>query len=346
MYLKYMEKYGFEQLVFIQDKETKLKGIIAIHNTKLGPALGGARMWDYESENAAAFDALRLARGMTYKSAAAGLPLGGGKAVLIGKADEIKSEAFFRKFGQFIEALNGKYITAEDMNTTTEDMAYINMETKHVTGLEGMSGDPSPITSKGTYYAIKASLKHLYGSDKVANHSFAIQGVGATGSSIIKELIEEGAREIYFSEVNQVHSDAIKEKYPELIEVSNGELFKLNVTCLVPCAMGGVLNDETIPLINAKIICGTANNVLLDEEIHSQMLKDRNILYAPDFIVNAGGIINVYHEIIGYETNNVLKDVFKIYNRILEIYEIANTKNINTQQAAMLYANNILDKTK
>ena len=346
MYLKYMEKYGFEQLVFIQDKETKLKGIIAIHNTKLGPALGGARMWDYASDDLAALDALRLARGMTYKSAAAGLPLGGGKAVLIGNADEIKSEAYFKRFGKFIETLNGKYITAEDMNTTTKDMAYINTETKHVTGLEGMSGDPSPVTAKGTYYAIKASLKHLYGDDTVLGHSFAIQGVGATGSNIIKELIEEGATKIYFSEVNRAHADAMKKKYPQLIEVSNGELFELDVTCLVPCAMGGVLNDETIPTIKAKIICGSANNVLLDEDRHSEMLKEKNILYAPDFIVNAGGIINVYHEIIGYETNNVLKDVYKIYNRILEIYELANKNNINTQQAAMLYANNILDQAK
>lgn len=346
MYLKYMEKYGYEQLVFIQDEQTNLKGIIAIHNTKLGPALGGARLWDYKTEEEAVFDALRLARGMTYKSAAAGLPLGGGKAVLIGDAAKVKNEAYFKKFGEFIEKFNGNYITAADMNTTTLDMSYINSETKHVTGLEGMSGDPSPITAKGTYYAIKASLKHMFGDDTVMNHSFAVQGVGATGSNVIKELIEEGATKIYFSEVNEEHAKAIKTKYPSLIEVSNEELFKLDVTCLVPCAMGGVLNDKTIPNIKAKIICGTANNVLLDEEKHSQMLNDLNILYAPDFIVNAGGIINVYHEIIGYETNNVLKDVFKIYGRVIEIFELAEDNNINTQEAAMLYANNILNKTK
>ena len=344
MYFKYMEKYGYEQVVLIQDKETNLKGIIAIHNTKLGPSLGGARLWNYESEEEAIFDALRLARGMTYKSAAAGLPLGGGKAVLIGDPTTVKSKDYFRKFGEFVSNLNGKYITAEDMNTTTQDMSYIKMETDHVTGLEGMSGDPSPVTAKGVYYAIKASLKHLYGDDSVVERSFAVQGVGATGSNLIEELINEGATEIYFSEINQAHKKAILAKFPNLIEVDNGELFKLEVDVLVPCAMGGVLNEKTIPQIQAKIVCGSANNVLLDEVTHSQMLNDRNILYAPDFIVNAGGLINVYHEIIGYQLDAVLKDVKKIYDRLLKIYEIAETGKINTQEAAMLYANRILEK--
>lgn len=344
MYLKYMEKYEYEQLIFIHDKKTNLKGIIAIHNTKLGPSLGGARLWDYQTEEEAVFDALRLARGMTYKSAAAGLPLGGGKAVLIGDPKKVKSNEYFKAFGRHVERLAGKYITAEDMNTTTDDMALINEETKYVTGLEGKSGDPSPVTAKGAYYAIKASLKYLYNDDKVLNHTFAIQGVGATGSNLIRELIEEGAKTIYFSEVNQDRAKQIKEQYPQLIEVNNGELFNLDVSVLVPCAMGGVLNDETIPNIKAKIVCGTANNVLLDEEKHSEMLRERNILYAPDFIANAGGIINVYHEFIGYNENEVLKDVSKIYPRIIEIYKLAKDKDITTQEAAMIYANNMLDK--
>lgn len=344
MYFKHMEKYGYEQLVLIQDKKTNLKGVIAIHDTNLGPSLGGVRLWNYKNEEEAIFDALRLARGMTYKSAAAGLSLGGGKAVLIGDPNTVKSEAYFKKFGEFVNNLGGKYITAEDMNTTTEDMAFIKTETDFVTGLEGMSGDPSPITAKGSYYAIKASLKHYFDDDSVKNRSFAVQGVGATGANIIRELIEEGATNIYFSEINDSHANDILEKYPNLKQVDNETLFKLDVDVLVPCAMGGVLNDETIPALNTKIICGTANNVLLDEDKHSKMLKDQGILYAPDFIVNAGGIINVYHEFIGYELNNVLKDVYKIYDRILEIFKISKDNDINTQEAAMLYANKMLEK--
>lgn len=332
---------GYERVVTFSDDATKLNGVIVIHNTKLGPSLGGVRMLPYNSLDDAVEDCLRLARGMTFKSASANLKLGGGKAVLIGDVN-LKSKEYFEAFGQVIESLEGKYITAEDMNTTTEDMALINNVTNYVTGLEGKSGDPSPITSLGAVIALKASLKYRFNDDDLAKYSYAVQGAGATGSEVIRHLYEAGSREIYFSDINDVTINEMLKKYPGIKNVSNDELLKLNVTALIPCARGGILNSETISNLNVELICGTANNVLLEEKTDSELLKLRNIQYTPDFIANAGGIINVYFEITGYDINLVKKEVEKIYPRVIEILEMAKEKNITSNEAAMLYATNNL----
>lgn len=341
---KMMEKHDYEQLVYFQDKETGLKGIICIHDTTLGPALGGTRIWNYKNEDDATIDVLRLARGMTYKNAAAGLNLGGGKAVLIGDADKVKSEAYFRNFGRYVESLNGRYITAEDVNTTTKDMSYINMETNHVVGLEGKSGNPSPITALGAFHGIKAALKHRFGCDDISKYSYAIQGVGQTGGYLMDYLFEAGATKIYYAEINERNIKKIQEKHPKAVLVEPDLIYSQEVDVFVPCALGGVLNDKTIPLIKAQIVAGTSNNVLSNEKKHDQMLKDANILYAPDFVINAGGVINVYHEIHGYNKETVIKDIEKIYDRLTEIFNIAKEKNIPTQRAANIFAEQRIKK--
>ncbi len=337
---EYMEKHDYEQLIYFYDKTTGLKGVTAIHDTTLGPALGGTRIWNYATEEDAVMDALRLARGMTYKSAAAGLNLGGGKTVLIGDAQTCKSEAYFRALGRYVQSLNGRYITAEDVNTNTKDMEYIHMETDHVVGLEGRSGNPSPVTAWGAFHGIKAALKYKFGNDDVKNYTFAVQGAGQTGYYLINYLLEAGAKKIYFSEINQKHIQRMAQEHPEVTFVTTEELFKLEVDVLSPCALGAILNDDTIPTIKAQIIAGTANNVLQDEERHGNMIKDKGILYAPDFVINGGGVINVYHELIGYNRDNAMKAVEKIYDRLLTIFKIAEQENIHTQQAAIVYAKN------
>ncbi|MCK9235897.1 MAG: Glu/Leu/Phe/Val dehydrogenase dimerization domain-containing protein [Acholeplasmataceae bacterium] len=334
----YMSKYGFEQVVKFYDKTTGLKGITVIHDTTLGPALGGTRLWNYASEDEATLDCLRLARGMTYKAAAAGLNLGGGKSVLIGDADQVKSEAYFRALGRFVQSLNGRYITAEDVNTTTKDLDYVNMETDHVVGLEGKSGNPSPMTAWGAFCGIRASLKHQFGDDDISKYTFAVQGAGQTGYYLIKYLLEHQAKKVYFSEINERHIARLAEEHPEVEFVKPEDYFKLDVDVLSPCALGGSLNDKTIPEIKAKVVAGTANNVLLEEDIHGQMLKDRGILYAPDFVINAGGLINVAHELKGYEKDRAKRDIERIYDRLLEIYKIADKENTHTQEAAKIFA--------
>ncbi|MGI6359927.1 MAG: Glu/Leu/Phe/Val family dehydrogenase [Acholeplasmatales bacterium] len=335
---KYMEKYGFEQLVFFHDKSTGLKGLTCIHDTTLGPALGGTRIWNYENEDDAVLDVLRLARGMTYKNAAAGLNLGGGKSVIIGDASKIKSEELFRAFGRFVQSLNGRYITAEDVNTTTKDMDYVLMETNHVVGLEGKSGDPSPVTALGAFHGIRASLKFKYGSDDISKYSYAIQGVGKTGFYLMGYLFDAGAKKVYFTDINEARIKEVKKTYPNAFLVSKEEIYSVKVDVFAPCALGAVINDETINKLNCNIVAGIANNVLADENKHSKMLKDKNILYAPDFVINAGGVINVYHELHGYVRENVMKDVEKIYDRLIEIYKIAEKENVDNQRAANLFA--------
>lgn len=342
----YMEKYGYEQLVYFHDKHTGLKGVTVIHDTTLGPALGGTRIWKYEKEDDAVIDCLRLARGMTYKNACAGLPLGGGKTVIIGDADVDKTEAYMRAFGRYVQSLNGRYITAADINTNTKDMNYIHFETDYVVGLEGKSGNPSPVTALGAFHGIRASLKYKFGTSKMHERTFAVQGAGQTGYFLINYLLEAGAKKVYFSEINKKYIDRMHEEHPEVEFVEPKDFFKLDVDVLAPCALGAVLNDETIPTIKAPIIAGTANNVLADEEKHGKMLKDLGIVYAPDFVINAGGVINVYHELIGYNRQRVEHDVALIYDRLLEMYKIADEQNISTQTAAKVFAENRINSVK
>lgn len=334
----YMAKHGFEQFVYFYDKTTGLKGITCIHDTTLGPALGGTRLWNYKSEDEATLDVMRLARGMTLKSAAAGLNLGGGKTVLIGDAETCKSEAYFRALGRFVQSLNGRYITAEDVNTTTRDMEYVSMETDYVVGLEGKSGNPSPFTALGAFYGIKASLYYRFGTDDVGKFSFAVQGAGQTGYYLIKYLLENKAKKIYFSEINPKYIERMHEEHPEVEFVDPEEIYDLDVDVFCPCALGAILNDDTIPRFKAKVIAGTANNQLLDEGRHGEALKERGILYAPDFVINAGGVINVYHELQGYNRDNVIRDVKKIYDRLLEVFRISDKDHIDSQQAAKVFA--------
>lgn len=343
---EYMEKHKYEQVVYFYDRTTGLKGVTVIHNTTLGPALGGTRLWNYESEDAAVLDCLRLARGMTYKAAAAGLNLGGGKTVLIGDATKVKSEAYFRALGRYVQALNGRYITAEDVNTNTKDMSYIHMETDYVVGLEGKSGNPSPMTALGGFYGVKAALKYKFGCEDVSKYTYAVQGAGQTGYYLIKYLLEAGAKKIYFSELNPKHIERMKNEHPEVEFVDPDKIYSMDVDVFSPCALGGVLNSDTIPKIKAKVIAGTANNVLLEEDIHGDMIKDQGILYAPDFVINAGGLINVYYELINQPREKVEADLKLIYDRLLEIFEIADKENIHTQLAAKVFAKNRIETIK
>ena len=333
-----MKEYGYEQLIYFFDEETGLKGITCIHNTTLGPALGGTRLWMYDNEDAAVNDVMRLARGMTFKNAAAGLNLGGGKTVLIGDASTIKSEAYFRALGRFVQSLHGRYITAEDVNTTTRDMEFVHMETNYVVGLEGRSGNPSPFTALGAFHGVRAALKIAFHNEDFSAYTFAVQGVGQTGLNLIKNLLNAGAKKVYFTEINPQRVQYMKENYPMVEYVEPSQYFSSDVDVLCPCALGAVLNDDTIPTIKAKVIAGTANNVLADEDKHGKQLKDKGITYAPDFVINAGGVINVYHELHEYKQENVMREVEKIYDRLLVIFEIADKQQITTQQAAKQFA--------
>ena len=327
----YMAKYGYEQLVYFYDKETGLKGITCIHDTTLGPALGGTRLWNYASEEEAVEDVLRLARGMTYKNAVAGLNLGGGKTVLIGDPDKVKTEAYWRAFGRYVQSLNGRYITAEDVNTNTNDMDYIAMETSHITCLEKTSGDPSPFTALGVYWGMRASCLEMYGSNELKDKKVLVQGVGQVGYNLVKLLVQDGAK-VFISDIKQEKIDRVTREFPVTI-VPFKEIFKGSYDIFAPCAMGAIINDETIPQFKFKIICGSANNVL-KEERHGVVLQNKGILYAPDYVVNAGGVINVYQEIIGYDSQEATKKVEKIYDKVLDIFKISKEKQITPGQAA------------
>jgi len=339
-----MQKFGFEQLIYFFDQDTGLKAITCIHDTTLGPALGGTRIWDYATEDEAVLDVLRLAKGMTYKNSAAGLNFGGGKTVIIGKADEIKSESFFRAYGRYIESLNGRYITTEDVNMTMKDMEYINMETNYVVGLASKSGNPSPITALGAYHGIRAGLMYKFGTDDVSKYSYAVQGVGQTGGNLVDYLTKAKAKNIYYTDINPDNIEKIKANYKDAIFVKPEEIYSLDVDVFVPCAMGAILDDETIPTLKAKVIAGTANNILKDIKKHGKMLMDRDIVYAPDFVINAGGVINVAPSEHDYNKAKVIKDVEKIYDRLLDIFKISTEQNIPTQEAAKFFARDRIAK--
>ncbi len=333
-----LESTQHEQIVFCQDNATGLKAIIAIHNTVLGPGLGGTRMWTYANEKDAVRDALRLSRGMTYKASVAGLNLGGAKAVIIGDPKTAKSEALMRKFGRFVENLNGKYITAEDVGTTTRDMEYVNMETDHVVGLPesmGGGGDPSPVTAFGTYMGIKASAKKAWGSDSLSGKSVAVQGIGKVGMHLLEHLKKEGAT-LYVADINE---SALKQAAEMgAIPVSGDDMYDLDVDVFAPCALGAILNDNTIPRLKCQIVAGAANNQLEDEKVHGDLLKSKGIVYAPDFVINAGGLINVYSEYTGYVREQAMAQAENIYKTILDIYNLADAQSVNNQQAAIKLA--------
>ncbi len=330
-----MAQNDHQKVVFCYDKATGLKAIIAIHDTTLGPALGGARMWHYKSEAEALNDVLRLSRGMTYKAAITGLNLGGGKAVIIGDSKNDKSEAMMRRFGKFIENLNGEYITAEDVGTSPRDMEHIKMETEYVAGIPeslGGLGDPSPVTAFGVFMGMKACAKHMYGNDSLAGKVVAVQGVGHVGENLVKHLREENAK-VYISDLNEERLAYIAKKYGAEV-ISNNAIYDLDIDIYAPCALGATINSDTLSKLKCSIISGAANNQLADEKVHGQMVMDRGILYAPDFLINAGGLINVYSELNGYSSKRALEKTEHIYEVTLEILKKSKEENIPTYVAA------------
>ena len=336
-----------EQIVFCNDKDTGLKAIIGIHNTVLGPALGGTRMWKYANEWEALNDVLRLSRGMTYKSAISGLNLGGGKAVIIGDSKADKTPEMITKFGEYVNSLSGKYITAEDVGTTTEDMDRIHDVTKFVTGISesrGGSGNPSPVTAYGVYMGMKAAAKYQFGSDNLEGKKVLVQGIGHVGETLVSHLVKEGAL-VQITDIHTEKVEAASKKYGAQI-FTGSDVYAADVDIYAPCALGATINDDTINKIKAKVIAGAANNQLANEKIHGQILKERGIAYAPDFLINAGGIINVYAEIVGYDKAEALRRTENIYNTTLEIFSFAEAKGITTHQAALSLAENRIAERK
>jgi len=337
-----------EQIVFCNDKDTGLKAIIGIHNTVLGPALGGTRMWKYTNEWEALNDVLRLSRGMTYKSAISGLNLGGGKAVIIADAKVDKTPEMIIKFGEYIHSLSGKYITAEDVGTTTADMDLIRDVTPYVTGIsesKGGSGNPSPVTAYGVYMGMKAAAKYQFGSEKLDGKKVLVQGIGHVGETLVDYLTKEGAL-VQITDINENRLLEMQTKYGTSI-FRGADLYAADVDIYAPCALGATINDETIHRIKARVIAGAANNQLANEVIHGQILKDKGIAYAPDFLINAGGIINVYGEIVGYGKEEAMKRTENIFNTTLEIFSFAEAQGITTHQAALSIAEKrIADRKK
>jgi leucine dehydrogenase len=322
---------GHEQLVICNDTSAGYRGIIAIHSTTLGPALGGTRFWNYANDEEAIVDALRLARGMTYKNAVAGLNLGGGKSVIIGNNKTTDREMIFRAHGRFVESLGGRYITAEDVGTSTADMDYVHMETKNVTGLAGRSGDPSPVTAHGVFRAIQASAKERWGSDDLNGRTITVQGAGHVGYFLSKELHEAGAKLI----VTDIDAERVKAVVSEFgaRAVSPDEIYGVQADIFAPCALGGIINDKTIPQLKVEVVSGAANNVLLEER-HGEVLDQKGILYAPDYVANAGGVINVYSELAGWSSARAFRKADEIYDTVLKVFKIAKTDKVPTYVAA------------
>lgn len=339
---KYIEDYDYEQLVFCHDSVSGLKAIIAIHDTTLGPALGGTRMWTYSTEEEAIIDALRLARGMTYKNAAMGLNLGGGKTVIIGNPKKDKSEELFRAFGRYVQSLGGRYITAEDVGITVDDMEIVKQETDYVVGLRGKSGDPSPVTAYGVYHGMKACAREVYGNESLRGKVIAVQGLGHVGSALCKFLYDEGARLIVTDIFEENVKNVVKEFAAEYVEPD--KIYEIKCNIFSPCALGAVINDITIPKLKCDIIAGCANNQLKEPK-HGDILMQKGILYAPDYVINGGGVINVAEELTGcYERERALAKVSKIYDKILKVIEISKRENIPTYIAADRMAEERIEK--
>jgi len=320
-----------EQVLIARDAQTGYHGIIAIHSTALGPAVGGTRFWNYASEADALTDALRLSRGMTYKNALPGLPLGGGKSIIIGDNKSANRENLLRAHGRFVETLKGRYITAEDVGTSPADMEIVRLETQYVAGLLGRSGDPSPFTARGVFRAIQASSKFLRDTDDVAGLTIALQGCGNVGYNLAKLLHEAGAK-LIVSDVDERRVARTVQAFGAQ-SVAGDEIFRVAADVFAPCALGGILNDQTIPELKVQIVAGAANNQLLEER-HGAMLQERNILYAPDYVANAGGILNGCVELLGWEPSHALTKVDEIYDTILRIFVSAQQRGLTTNRAA------------
>ena len=327
-----MSLMGHEEILFCNDQATGLKAIIAVHNTVLGPALGGTRMWMYANEMEALKDVLRLSKGMTYKNSISGLNLGGGKAVIIGDARTMKSEGLFRRFGRFVDSLAGNYITAEDVGISPSDMQWVNIETKHVAGLPGKSGDPSPVTAYGVYMGIKACAKEQFGSDSLSGKTIAVQGVGHVGEYLVKHLTEENANVV----ITDIHEETllrVSKQYGVKVVAPN-EIYDVPMDIYAPCALGATINDDTLGRLRCSIIAGAANNQLQDEQKHGLELMNRGIIYAPDYTINAGGVINCFSEVEGLSSEWAHVKAGEIYTTILNIIKRSKEGNIPTYQIA------------
>ncbi|RSK40473.1 Glu/Leu/Phe/Val family dehydrogenase [Mangrovimonas spongiae] len=336
-----------EQVVFCSDKDTGLKAIIGIHNTTLGPALGGTRMWAYQNEWEALNDVLRLSRGMTYKSAITGLNLGGGKAVIIGDAKTQKTPELMKKFGEYVHSLSGRYITAEDVGMETSDMDLVREVTPYVTGIseeKGGSGNPSPVTAYGVFMGMKAAAKYKFGTDLLEGKQVFVQGIGHVGEALVENLVEEGAI-VTIADINQERLEAVKSKYGVTIYGGN-DIYSEQMDIYAPCALGATINDDTINKLQAKVIAGAANNQLANEVKHGQLLQEKGIVYAPDFLINAGGIINVYAELEGYNKAEIMRKTENIYNTTLEILNHADVNHMTSNQAALALAQKRIDARK
>lgn len=335
-----------EQVVFCNDKDTGLKAIIGIHDTTLGPALGGTRMWNYSSESDAIKDVLRLSRGMTFKASISGLNLGGGKAVIIGDSRKDKTDSLMQKFGEYVNSLSGRYITAEDVGITPHDMMMVKSKTDYVTGIPeemGGTGDPSPVTAYGVFMGLKAAVQYKYGSDKLDGKRVMVQGIGHVGETLVKHLTEAGAEVL----INDIHQDRMVEvaaKYGA--HIHNGDVFDADYDIYAPCALGATINPNSIPKLKATIVAGAANNQLADEVRDGKTLKNMGILYAPDFLINAGGLINVYAKIAKYDREESLRRTENIYNTTLQIFRTAELEDITTHAAALKIAEERINQVK
>jgi leucine dehydrogenase len=326
-----MRSFGHEQLLLSHDPSCGYYGIIAIHDTTLGPALGGTRFWQYRNTDEAVTDALRLARGMTYKAAVAGINLGGGKSVIVGDNRRVDREALFRAHGRFVETLNGRYITAEDIGTSPTDMEYIKLETDHVAGLLGLSGDPSPVTAYGVYVGMKAAAKGRWGSDVLQGKTVAVQGAGNVAYHLCRHLHGDGVRLI----ATDIRPEKVKRVVDEFgaLAVAPEAIYDQRADIYAPCALGATVSDDTIPRLKVQVVAGAANNQLAEDR-HGDELEKRDILYAPDYVINGGGVINVYGELNRWPAERSLKKAGEIYETLLRIFEIARSERIPTYRAA------------
>lgn len=335
-----MEQHDHEEVLFCYDRATGLRAIIAVHDTTLGPALGGTRMWAYTNESEALNDVLRLSRGMTYKSALAGLDLGGGKAVIIGDSRKDKTEAMFRRFGRFVDSLNGRYITAEDVGMSVTEMVNIRKETVNVAGLPeemGGSGDPSPVTAYGVFCGMRAAAKTAYGSDSLSGRKVAVQGAGNVGHGLVGHLVNDGAQ-VHLTDIHDDKLAAIKAEFPSITVVRPEEIYDVDMDVYSPCALGATVNDGTLKRLKCSVIAGAANNQLAQEAVHGKVVMEKGILYAPDFLINAGGIINCSWERRGYNRVAALRQTEDIYNTALRIFKASADKGIPTYLAANMAA--------
>jgi leucine dehydrogenase len=326
-----MSERKHEQLIFWNEPMFGYRGIIAIHDTTMGPALGGTRFWNYESGADAIVDALRLSRGMTYKAAITGLNLGGGKSVILGDNRTMDREMIFRAHGRAVDSLKGRYITAEDVGTSPDDMEFVHMETEHVVGMLGRSGDPSPVTAFGTYRGLKACAAVRYGNDSLEGKHVAVQGVGHVGYYLCEDLAAEGAK----LTVTDIDSERVARVVDEFgaASVAPEDIYSVDAEIFAPCALGAVVNDDTIDQFKFEIVGGAANNQL-GRSHHGDALHERGILYAPDYVINAGGLINVYGELNDWKLERSKRKAGDIYNTLLRIFDRAKSDDVPTSVAA------------